>query len=62
MSAFMTRHGFTNPIPVRRTTFDYAGMHLDWMFVKGLQPHDTVVYPLDFSDHHAVLVRFTRNL
>jgi endonuclease/exonuclease/phosphatase family metal-dependent hydrolase len=60
MSAFMIRHGFLNPIPVRRSTFDYAGMHLDWMFVKGLAPLGTAVYPLEFSDHHAVLVRFVK--
>jgi endonuclease/exonuclease/phosphatase family metal-dependent hydrolase len=61
MSAFMSRHGFANPVPLRGATFDYAGMHLDWMFAKGLKPRGTVVYPLKFSDHHAVLVRFVRN-
>ncbi len=60
ISSFMSSRGFRNPIPVKWSTFDYAGMHLDWMFVKGLAPLGTAVYPLEFSDHHAVLVRFAK--
>jgi len=60
VSSFMSGHGFLNPIPVSWSTFDYAGMHLDWMFVKGLAPLGTAVYPLAFSDHHAVVVRFSK--
>ena len=39
------------------TTFDYLGMHLDWIWLRGLESQGYRVYPLDFSDHHAVWTR-----
>jgi endonuclease/exonuclease/phosphatase family metal-dependent hydrolase len=51
---FMVRNGFLNALPLGETTFDYLGMHLDWIWLRGLKSHGYRVYPLDFSDHHAV--------
>jgi endonuclease/exonuclease/phosphatase family metal-dependent hydrolase len=54
---YMTRLGFRTPLPVAATTFDYLGMHLDWVWLGGLQPGPFRIYPLEFSDHHAVWTR-----
>lgn len=54
---FMIHHGFRTGLSMGRTTFDYLGLQLDWIWLRGLQPHDSRVYPLDFSDHHAVWTR-----
>jgi len=51
---FMTRQGFQTAIPPGSTTFDHLGMHLDWIWVNGLRPAASRVFPLEFSDHHAV--------
>ena len=32
-------------------------MHLDWIWVRGLKVRASRVYPLNFSDHHAVWTR-----
>ena len=55
----MVRNGFRTVLPVGETTFDYLGMHLDWIWLRGLESHAYRVYPLDFSDHHAVWTRVT---
>jgi endonuclease/exonuclease/phosphatase family metal-dependent hydrolase len=54
---FMVRNGFLTPIRTGETTFDYLGMHLDWIWLRGLNSQVSRVYPLDFSDHHAVWTR-----
>ena len=54
---YMVRQGFRTAIPAGRTTFDYLGMHLDWIWLRGLESGASQVYPLDFSDHHAVWTR-----
>ena len=54
---FMTRNGFQTAIPESAATFDYLGMHLDWIWLAGLRPAGSRVIPLDFSDHHAVWTR-----
>jgi endonuclease/exonuclease/phosphatase family metal-dependent hydrolase len=54
---FMVRNGYHTSIPAGKTTFDYLGMHLDWIWLRGLDSHVSRVYPLDFSDHHAVWSR-----
>jgi endonuclease/exonuclease/phosphatase family metal-dependent hydrolase len=57
VETFMTRHGFRTALPLGETTFDYLGMHLDWIWLRGLESQSYRVYPLDFSDHHAVWTR-----
>jgi endonuclease/exonuclease/phosphatase family metal-dependent hydrolase len=54
---YMTRQGFRTAIPESTTTSDFLGMHLDWIWVAGMQPAASQVTPLDFSDHHAVWTR-----
>jgi endonuclease/exonuclease/phosphatase family metal-dependent hydrolase len=54
---FMTGHGFSTPVPVPHATYDYLRMNLDWVWAKDLQTTAWAVYPMGFSDHHAVLVR-----
>jgi endonuclease/exonuclease/phosphatase family metal-dependent hydrolase len=49
--------GLRTAIPVSATTFDYLGMHLDWIWLGGARPSAYRVYPLRFSDHHAVWTR-----
>jgi endonuclease/exonuclease/phosphatase family metal-dependent hydrolase len=61
---FMVQRGFRTAAPAGETTFDYLGMHLDWIWLGGLQSSASHVYPLEFSDHHAVWTRieFPQNL
>jgi endonuclease/exonuclease/phosphatase family metal-dependent hydrolase len=54
---YMLRRGFRSAIPESATTFDYLGMHLDWIWTSGLQSTGYMVLPLEFSDHHAVWTR-----
>lgn len=53
----MTRAGFQTGIPAGETTFDYLGMHLDWIWSRRAKVTASHVYPLQFSDHHAVWTR-----
>jgi endonuclease/exonuclease/phosphatase (EEP) superfamily protein YafD len=55
----MTKRGFRTPVPVEQPTFDYLGMKLDWIYAAGLESRDAEIYPLQFSDHHAVWARFS---
>jgi endonuclease/exonuclease/phosphatase family metal-dependent hydrolase len=32
---FMSAAGFTSAVPLLQSTFDYLGMHLDWIWVRG---------------------------
>jgi endonuclease/exonuclease/phosphatase family metal-dependent hydrolase len=54
---YMTRAGFQTGIPAGETTFDYLGMHLDWIWSRRAKVTSSHVYPLAFSDHHAVWTR-----
>jgi endonuclease/exonuclease/phosphatase family metal-dependent hydrolase len=56
---FMWRHGFTSALPANESTYDYLGLRLDWIWSHGLKAHASRVFPLDFSDHHAVWTRFS---
>lgn len=56
MLDFMKGLGFTAAVPLQ-STYDYLGMHLDWIWVRGLNVLASRVYPLAFSDHHAVWTR-----
>src|SRR2546425_2247234 len=51
---FMTRNGFRSGVSAAEPTFDYLGMHLDWIWLQGCEARVSRIYPLDFSDHHAV--------
>jgi endonuclease/exonuclease/phosphatase family metal-dependent hydrolase len=55
---FMEKHGFRCPIPLEQSTFDFLGMHLDWIFTDKLPTHGSGVQSIKFSDHHAVWARF----
>lgn len=54
---FMTRKGFRSGVSAAGPTFDYLGMHLDWIWLQGCEARSSRIYPLDFSDHHAVWTR-----
>jgi len=41
------------------TTFDYLGMHLDWIWLRGMRSLSWRVFPLKFSDHHACWTRIS---
>jgi endonuclease/exonuclease/phosphatase family metal-dependent hydrolase len=56
---YMVGHGFHTALPAGETTFDYLGMHLDWIWLRGVEAQGYSIYPLDFSDHHAVWTRVT---
>jgi endonuclease/exonuclease/phosphatase family metal-dependent hydrolase len=53
----MTARGFRATLSPGAGTFDYLGMHLDWIWARGVLVGTSAVYPLGFSDHHAVLTR-----
>ncbi len=57
VDAFMKQQGFRTAIGESATTFDFLGMHLDWIWMAGLRSTGSQVFPLDFSDHHAVWTR-----
>jgi len=54
---FMEAGGYRSTLAPSTTTFDWLGMHLDWIWARGLRVGESAVYPLEFSDHHAVLTR-----
>lgn len=56
---FMWRHGFASALPGNESTYDYLGMRLDWIWAHGLKARASRVFPLRFSDHHAVWTRFS---
>jgi endonuclease/exonuclease/phosphatase family metal-dependent hydrolase len=53
----MRGRGFASAIPRSATTFDYLGMHLDWIWLRGMTASYWRVFPLQFSDHHACWAR-----
>jgi endonuclease/exonuclease/phosphatase family metal-dependent hydrolase len=55
---FMSAHGFTAPLQSGLATFNHLGMHLDWIFEKGLEPHGVTVAKMPFSDHRALVMQF----
>jgi endonuclease/exonuclease/phosphatase family metal-dependent hydrolase len=54
---FMVRNGFRTAGSVSEPTFDYLGMRLDWIWLRGLEASESRIYPLHFSDHHALWTR-----
>ena len=53
----MTARGFRSTLSPATGTFDYLGMHLDWIWARGVKVGSSNVYPLHFSDHHALCTR-----
>ena len=53
----MTARGFRSTLSPATGTFDYLGMHLDWIWARGVKVGSSNVYPLRFSDHHALCTR-----
>jgi endonuclease/exonuclease/phosphatase family metal-dependent hydrolase len=54
----MVERGFLTPFALRRATFDYLKMQLDWLFCRRLRPARSAIQPLEFSDHHAIWAEF----
>jgi endonuclease/exonuclease/phosphatase family metal-dependent hydrolase len=52
---FMIRNGFANAVAGSPITHELM-MRLDWIFARGLNGSRWAVYPLPFSDHHALWV------
>jgi endonuclease/exonuclease/phosphatase family metal-dependent hydrolase len=55
LRAFMARNGFANAVAGAPKTHDFQ-MRLDWVFARGLAGRKWAVYPMKFSDHHALWV------
>jgi endonuclease/exonuclease/phosphatase (EEP) superfamily protein YafD len=51
----MARHGFASAVAGSPITHDLR-MRLDWVFARGLAGRQWAVYPMRFSDHHALWV------
>jgi endonuclease/exonuclease/phosphatase family metal-dependent hydrolase len=50
--------GFQTPLRNDLVTYPFLGQHLDWIFSRGLEPTNSGVTPVEFSDHHAVWATF----
>jgi endonuclease/exonuclease/phosphatase family metal-dependent hydrolase len=57
---FMQRQGFSSAITTREPTHDAFGMHLDWIFLRGLNAGTSAVQPIAISDHHALVASIIR--
>lgn len=53
----MKHHGFETPFPGGLNTFPAFRRHLDWIFVRDLEPVSASVEPVGFSDHRALWMR-----
>ena len=53
----MTQRGFSTPFRNTGATFDHFGFQLDWIYVRDLATRQPAVVKMDFSDHHALVVR-----
>src|SRR5580704_6911425 len=54
----MAQLGFQTPFADQLVTLPVVRQHLDWMFVKGMEPLSSNVEPISFSDHHAIWAAF----
>jgi len=59
IQAYMSEHGFATPFGKCGSTFPALGLHLDWIFSRGLQNRSAGVVRIPFSDHHAVWTRLS---
>ncbi len=50
--------GFQTPLRDDLVTYPFLSQHLDWIFARGLEPKESGVTPVNFSDHHAVWATF----
>jgi endonuclease/exonuclease/phosphatase family metal-dependent hydrolase len=53
----MEAHHFQTPFQDDLITFPLTRQHLDWMFVNKLEPLNSGVENVPFSDHHAIWAR-----
>jgi endonuclease/exonuclease/phosphatase family metal-dependent hydrolase len=53
----MRQFGFSTPFRAADPTFDFLGMHLDWIYLRGLNVRGAGIQPMAFSDHHAIWTR-----
>ncbi len=58
--SLMESRGFHTPFTQRHPTFDHLGMQLDWIYTDSLRVVSYGIIPLQFSDHHAIWVQFSR--
>jgi endonuclease/exonuclease/phosphatase family metal-dependent hydrolase len=58
IEAYMMRYGYQTPVPNRWPTFDHLGMKLDWIYGFGVKPAAADLFPMRFSDHHALWAQF----
>jgi endonuclease/exonuclease/phosphatase (EEP) superfamily protein YafD len=54
----LEKAGFRTPLSNELVTYPFLSQHLDWIFARGLEPRDSGVAPMKFSDHHAVWTTF----
>lgn len=54
----MAQLGFQTPFKDELVTLPVIRQHLDWMFVKGMEPLSSSAEPVAFSDHHAIWAAF----
>ncbi len=48
------RHGFITKLGSGPATYHIPGQKIDWIFARGLEPVDSGVTPIHFSDHNSV--------
>jgi endonuclease/exonuclease/phosphatase family metal-dependent hydrolase len=51
------RHGYTTPFGNSGPTFPSMRLHLDWIYVKGIEARAAGISRVPFSDHHAIWTR-----
>lgn len=61
IQAFLKQHGFNTPFGKCGSTFPSLGLHLDWIFSRGVENRSAGVVRIPFSDHHAVWTRLSFN-
>jgi endonuclease/exonuclease/phosphatase family metal-dependent hydrolase len=59
IEAYMSGRGYRTPVPTAWATFDHLGQKLDWIYGFGVQPKAADIFPMQFSDHHAIWAEFT---
>lgn len=55
LERYMADHGLTSAF-TDGSTHDALRMRLDWVFLKGREVSARAIHPVEFSDHHALVV------
>ena len=55
LERYMYRHGFLSAFQ-NGATHDTLRMRLDWLFLKGMRATQRSIHPMEFSDHHALVI------